>query len=63
MVDFYETQITKAILSAYHEKLSGSLVGDVLVVGAGPSGLGETAVPWRRVMGRSHGDERGGGPG
>ena len=39
MADSYETQITKAILGAYHEKLSGSLVGDVMVVGAGPSGL------------------------
>ena len=28
-----------AILDTYHEKLSRSLVGDVLVVGAGPSGL------------------------
>jgi len=44
MVDSYETQITKAILGAYHEKLSRSLVGDILVVGAGPSGL--MARPW-----------------
>jgi len=35
----YETRITSTILDAYHEKLSRSLVGDVLVVGAGPSGL------------------------
>ncbi len=39
MADSYETQITRSILDAYHAKLSRSLVGDVLVVGAGPSGL------------------------
>ena len=39
MADSYETQITRSILDAYHAKLSRSLVCDVLVVGAGPSGL------------------------
>ncbi len=39
MPDLYESEITRSILDAYHEKLSGSLVGDVLVVGSGPSGL------------------------
>ncbi len=39
MADSYETQITRSILDAYHAKLSRSLVGDVLEVGAGPSGL------------------------
>jgi sulfide-dependent adenosine diphosphate thiazole synthase len=39
MVDSYETRITRAILDAYHEKVSRSLVADVVVVGAGPSGL------------------------
>jgi thiamine thiazole synthase len=39
IVDSYETRITRAILDAYHEKVSRSVVGDVLVVGAGPSGL------------------------
>jgi len=39
VVDAYETRITKAILDAYHEKLSRSLVSDVLIVGAGPAGL------------------------
>ena len=34
-----EAQISKAILDAYHEKLSGRIESDVLVVGAGPSGL------------------------
>ncbi len=39
MSDSYETRIARAILDAYRDKLSTSLVGDVLVVGAGPSGL------------------------
>jgi thiamine thiazole synthase len=39
MMDLYETRITRAILDAYHEKVSRSLVADVVVVGAGPSGL------------------------
>jgi len=39
MTEPYETQITRAILGSYHAKLSRALVGDVLVVGAGPSGL------------------------
>jgi thiamine thiazole synthase len=34
-----ENDIAQAILSAYHEKLSHSLVSDVVVVGAGPAGL------------------------
>jgi len=38
-MDSYETRITRAILDAYHEKVSRSLVADVVVVGAGPSGL------------------------
>ncbi len=38
-MDSYETRITRAILDAYHGKLSRALVSDVLVVGAGPSGL------------------------
>jgi len=39
MVDSWETRITRAILDAYHDKLSRSLVSEVVVVGAGPSGL------------------------
>jgi len=39
MADSYETQITRSILETYHAKLLRSLVSDVLVVGAGPSGL------------------------
>jgi sulfide-dependent adenosine diphosphate thiazole synthase len=35
----YETRITRAILDVFHEKLSRALTQDVLVVGAGPSGL------------------------
>jgi thiazole biosynthesis enzyme len=39
MGGFDETQITKAIIDAYHEKLSGRIVSDVIIVGAGPAGL------------------------
>jgi thiazole biosynthesis enzyme len=34
-----EADITRAIVSAYHGKLSDRIGGDVVVVGAGPSGL------------------------
>ncbi len=34
-----ETEISKAIISAYHDRLVDRLVNDVLIVGAGPSGL------------------------
>ena len=34
-----ESLISRAILDGYHEKLSGRIVSDVLIVGAGPSGL------------------------
>lgn len=34
-----ETDISKAIVSTYHDKLLGRIVNDVLIVGAGPSGL------------------------
>jgi len=34
-----ETQITRLILEAYHEKLLRCLENDVLIVGAGPAGL------------------------
>ncbi len=39
MSGFSETQITQAILDAHHEKLSGLVASDVIIVGAGPSGL------------------------
>ncbi len=39
MRDLLETEITRAILTAYHEKLLRQVVADVVVVGAGPSGL------------------------
>ena len=39
MREFDETQITKVIMDSYHEKLSGRIVSDVLIVGAGPAGL------------------------
>ena len=34
-----ETDISKAIISTYHDKLLSRIVNDVLIVGAGPSGL------------------------
>ena len=39
MREFNETQITKLIMDAHHEKLSSRIVNDVLIVGAGPAGL------------------------
>jgi ribulose 1,5-bisphosphate synthetase/thiazole synthase len=35
----HEIRISRAILGAYHQKLDGRLRSDVVVVGAGPSGL------------------------
>jgi thiamine thiazole synthase len=34
-----ETRISRAILQAYHEKLSDGIISDVLIVGAGPAGM------------------------
>ena len=34
-----ETDISKAIISTYHDKLLSRIVNDVLIVGSGPSGL------------------------
>jgi thiazole biosynthesis enzyme len=39
MRDFDETQITRLIIDSYHAKLTGRIVNDVLIVGAGPAGL------------------------
>lgn len=39
VTDLSEGQITRAIIAAYHEKLLDRVIGDVVVVGAGPSGL------------------------
>ena len=39
MTGLIETSISRAILNAYHEKLSSRIVSDILVIGAGPSGL------------------------
>lgn len=39
MAKLEETKITKAILTAYHQKLMGRVQSDVLIAGAGPSGL------------------------
>ena len=39
MTELDEVQISKTIICAYHEKLLDRLASDVVVVGAGPSGL------------------------
>ncbi len=39
MRDVKETEISRAILDAWHEKLSSAIESDVIIVGAGPSGL------------------------
>ncbi len=39
MPDFDDIKITRAITNAYHEKFSSCIVSDVIIVGAGPSGL------------------------
>ena len=39
MTTFDETRVSRAITIAYHEKLLDRLVSDVVIVGAGPSGL------------------------
>ncbi len=39
MPDLKETEISKAILNAYHQKLSDRIASDVLIVGAGPAGM------------------------
>ncbi len=39
MTYFDEARISKAILDSYHRKLSKHILGDVVFVGAGPSGL------------------------
>jgi thiamine thiazole synthase len=39
MPGLYETDISKAIISTYHDRLVSRLVSDVLIAGAGPSGL------------------------
>ena len=39
MPDLQETEVSKAILNAYHQKLSDRIASDVLIVGAGPAGM------------------------
>lgn len=39
MLEMEDTRISKAIINAYHEKLLDRIVSDVLIVGAGPSGM------------------------
>ncbi len=39
MTNFNESQISKAILSAYHDKYMACVDNDVVIVGAGPAGL------------------------
>jgi thiamine thiazole synthase len=44
MYDFKETDVSRAILDAYHAKFTKALCADVIIVGAGPSGL---VAAWR----------------
>jgi len=44
MAGFEETDVSRAILDAYHAKLAKVLRSDVVIVGAGPSGL---VAAWR----------------
>jgi thiamine thiazole synthase len=44
MGEFQETDVSRAILKAYHDKVAGALQSDALIVGAGPSGL---VAAWR----------------
>jgi len=44
MNGFEDTDVSQAILTAYHAKFSQALRGDVAIVGAGPSGL---VAAWR----------------
>jgi thiamine thiazole synthase len=39
MPRFQETEISQAIIETYHKKLSDRLVSDVIIAGAGPSGM------------------------
>jgi thiamine thiazole synthase len=48
MSDLQESLISRAIMDSYHAKLSRSVGGDVVVVGAGPSGLAAAAELARR---------------
>ncbi len=50
MSTFDDTRISRAIVQAYHEKLSRCLVSDVLIAGAGPSGMVAGAFLARRGL-------------
>ena len=39
MDGFEETDVSRAILDSYHAKFANALRSDVIIVGAGPSGL------------------------
>ncbi len=39
MTQFDESQISRAILDAYHQKFSSCIDNDIVIVGAGPAGL------------------------
>ena len=48
MDGFEETDVSKAILDSYHAKFTRALRSDVVIVGAGPSGL---VAAWRLAQG------------
>jgi len=50
MKTFEETDVSRAILDAYHAKFCKALCSDVAIVGAGPSGL---VAAWRLAQGGS----------
>ena len=39
MSEFSEIDISRAIIGAYHTRLSDAVESDVLIVGAGPAGM------------------------
>lgn len=39
MADLQEVEISRAILNAYHQKISECIESDVIIVGAGPAGM------------------------
>jgi len=53
MPEFTEIDISRAIIDAYHHRLSDVVESDVLIVGAGPSGMGGPTVSGRNGTSRT----------